>query len=284
MSREITSFIDPGTGSVNKKYFTSMFDPTAEIVSIDIDSRCANLVITDKSNFDKEYGHYQPAFSNYRTVEVVKPDGTTDTYSSILEASSSYYIQPASSSLTINIPLGGVDGAYEIRLTNIPTWNENEQYQAYDSNPVLFAQEDIVVNVVGTDIKFYRCIENHSSGSTFEPGVGGSWQDNWVEITDGNYLLTDGYSKYTDTEVVLVHCSLDTCIQNLTNKLFCSSNKIDFCDKELMCHNNEYLKFLKLYSLRAAMDTIYRNNADSGTVNDIIAISDRICECETFDC
>jgi len=276
MSKIITTLTTFNQTTVNSKYFTSVINSITGVVDIDINNDCSSFDITDNSNFDVENAHDQSHFSSYRKITITEPDGTTRDYSSLLDASDSYYVLPASSDLTISVAIEGGDGIYNIRMCNIPTWVTNVTYAEHDSADM--GAQDVVYNKVGTDDKFYKCKLNHTSSASSEPGVGASWATYWDEVSEGDFDLDDEYPKYCDEEYIMIHCDLDSCIQDLTAEIFCGDNKIDFCTNDLPCNEHKYMKFLKLYSLRHSMDIAFAGG-DTHHINEMIKLTNKLCNC-----
>ena len=306
MAKIDTGNIPSGSQRVIGMYYTSLTDLTG-IVSIDIDSTCANLTISDQSNFDVEKGHFRiDNFNTWRKLIVTNPDGTTTIYSSVYTASTStplsavisangiYSLNEADavvinpdSGLDFTIPIDGGDGVYNLNLCQVPRWTTGVSYNG-PGGPI--ASQDVVVESVSltnptglaagnyTIYQFYRCLDSHGANAGNKPsGFGNAY---WERVSEDQLELTDGYDKYCDEEHIMVHCELDQCIANLSANVLCGDKKIDFCSSDpCCCYDEEYMALLKLFALRHAMDVIFAHG-DYTYLKEIKTISDRICGCQ----
>ena len=306
MARLDTSLISQGTLVPSVQYYTSLTDRLTGDVSVNIDSACANLTVTDSSNFDVEKAHFRiDHFTTWRRFTITNPDGTTTTYSSIefgstastgsqiAEDIGTYHINEADETiinpdggLDFTVPLTGGDGIYNLKLCQVPVWTLGQSYNEYGGLPGV---QDIVVTVSSVTItgetwilySFYRCIQTHGAIDANKPT--GSGNQYWERINVDDLTLEDGYEKYCDEESVLIHCELDQCISILSSNILCGDKKIDFCSSDpCCCYDEEYMALLKLYSLRHAMDIIYAYG-DYTYIKEIVTLSNRICGCHDTD-
>jgi len=306
MTKVNTELISRGAVPVSGQYYTSLVDLSTGFVSVDIDSACANLTITDNSNFGVEQGHSRvDHFDAWRKLIVTNPDDTTTTYSSIdfgstaatgvqiAEDIGTYHINEADETiinpdggLDFTIPLSGGDGVYNLKLCQVPRWTDGVSYNGPSGS---VAEQDIIVisdtaTVSGetwTIYTFYRCRVTHAANSGNMPS--GFGNANWERINEDELVLSDGYEKYCDEEYILVHCGLDRCIASISSDILCGDKKIDFCSSDpCCCYDEDYMALLKLYSLRKSMDIIFEYG-DYTYIKEIVTLSNAICGCHDSD-
>jgi hypothetical protein len=91
-----------------------------------VDYSGTQLIISDYSNYitNTEAGHTQNNFSDYRVIDILQPDGTTYSLSSIAGADQ-LILAPAGEALplTDNAAYTKTDGYYRVTLYTVPTWN-----------------------------------------------------------------------------------------------------------------------------------------------------------------
>jgi len=221
-------------------YFqTSMFSISEDEDLLDVNATCSGLEFTDNSNWaeNNEEGHALANFSNYRRIVLTRPIGGDYIYSTIAGDDVDEVISAPSlgnQDFTYSFLDSDVDGRYQVRICEYPTWGNTYNYSASR------------LTVVYYDGILYRCILNNIGS---QPDLNPTdWEE--YEPTPEQEAIT----RYCYTANVAVLCiSLYECIELKNHEAICLINS-DFCNDDFLCKNPAFLGYTKLRTLRDGIE------------------------------
>lgn len=244
-------------------YQTSLYDTTDDTYSVEIVPDCSGLRITDASNYstNTEGGHNLSDFSEFRTITIVRPNGTEYIMSSLSSIDPDEAISAPSSgnqSFTYNFEDGvDQDGRYQIKICSYPTWRNDA---AYTINGIT------VVYYNGTLYKLL--LANTGNQPDVSPTY---WEEYDLDEVD-EYL-----TRYCYIANVAVLCDISECRQRLLHEAFCLMNT-NHCNDDVLCKNPKFLAATKLLVLTEAM-SISMSNHQWNEVDDQFNLMRVICNC-----
>lgn len=244
-------------------YQTSMHDVATDVDLLDVNATCSGLAFTDNSNWDEnnEEGHALADFSNYRRVVLTRPLGGQYIYSFIAGDDVDEIIAPASSGnqqFTYSFIDTDVDGRYQVRICEYPTWGITYNYSASR------------LTVVYYDGVLYRCItSNVGSQPDTNPT---DWEV--YEPTEEQEAIT----RYCYTANVAILCiSLDECMETKNHEAVCLIQS-NFCNDDYLCKNKAFMDYIKLRIYRDGIEYAMYRRAWSEVDADFNSTR-QICNC-----
>ena len=236
------------------------------VAPADTDKPCDEIIITDTTVWGSEVtGHQRSDFNGYRTIKITGPKGLTYLMSTMSQEPLDEKISTAALGFMMySYELHG-DGLYEIRLCQVPGWDNLATY------PV----GSIVQSPNGTAPipVFYKCkVLNFNK----EPNVDVNWTNYWTVVAE-----EDLDAPYCATTHYLANCDLEKCYENLSQTIFCGIN--DPCAKDI-CDDDCWINYNKLMIIRDSIQVAYDND-DWEAVQMMMNLAAQICRCDCFkDC
>ena len=199
-----------------------------------------------------EAGHLQSYFTDYRQIEITKPDN------SVVTLTPSTIALPYNSTLPItdsaDITTTG-DGVYTVVLTSVPTWSATVAYK-FITTPYVYYNGSIYKNLQDS-------LNNiPSTSATY-----------WTVVTD----ITTLPLKYRYTGYIAVYCGIMSCY---LSKMFIaeSKNECSGCNSEQFMRDSYIQAAIKLW-LAVTSIPILASVPDWDKVRDTINYAKNICCC-----
>lgn len=245
-------------------FLASLIDVGTGENTLTIDSGCAIFTYIDSGNYDlsTQAGHLRADFTDYRRAVITTGDGSTVWIQSSIPAIDVDEAIPTASTSndTINFTLDDahVDGIYEVRLCNYPTWN-------------------VAVAYALGEVTFYNGVLYQALSATTPAATPDVTPLEWVAYTPtlDEELLT----PYCTIEKVVILCrSILKCNERLIHAAFCLISS-DFCNDDVLCTNKTFLAATKMDLLIKAV-AISVNRQAWNEVEDQVNLMKAICNCK----
>jgi hypothetical protein len=220
-------------------YQTSMYDVATDQELIDVTASCSAIDFTDNSNWSEnsEEGHALSDFSNYRRITLTRPDTGTYVYFTVAGTGIDEVIAAAASGnqdFTYPFLSTDIDGRYQVKICEYPTWGDGYNYSADRFTVVYY------------DGVLYKAIQNNVGS---QPDITPS---DWAVYAPT--AEEEEITRYCYTANIAVLCiGLNKCMEEKNHQAICGIQK-DFCNKDILCKNPDFLDYTILRTLRDGVE------------------------------